>query len=114
MIYATNKDGAYEKVESSGWESEEFVTLMAVNDLEQLTQDAYQRVRSGQSAPLEYHMYNKRLDIVGLSQATGFYQWQIKRHLKPRVFSKLKQQKLNMYCEALGMNVDELQTAPEL
>lgn len=113
IIYATNKHGDYEKIESSGWESEEFVTLMAVKDLNNLTADAYQRVKAGQSASLEYHMYNKRLDVVGLSQATGFFQWQVKRHIKPKTFSKLSNKKLDNYCDALGLTLVELQTIPD-
>ena len=113
VIYATNNDGGYEKVESSGWESEEFVTLMAVEDLNKLAGEAYQRVQAGLSSPLEYHMYKKRQDVLGLSQATGFFQWQIRRHLKPKVFLTLKQKKLQIYSDALGINIAELQAIPD-
>ncbi len=113
VIYATNAEGAYEKVESSGWESEEFVTLMAVNDLKQYALDAYQRVAAGKSAPLEYHMYSKRLDVVGLAQATGFFKWQIRRHLKPTIFLKLSNKKLQNYADALGLTRSELTRLPD-
>ena len=86
---------------------------MAVEDLNKLAGEAYQRVQAGLSSPLEYHMYKKRQDVLGLSQATGFFQWQIRRHLKPRVFSKLKQKKLQIYSDALGVNISELQAIPD-
>lgn len=113
VIYATNNDGAYEKVKSSGWETEEFVTLMAVSNLQSFAVEAYKRAITGKSATLEFHMYNNRLDIVGLSQATGFFKWQIKRHLNPKTFSKLSNTKLEKYCDALGLTIIELQTLPD-
>ena len=113
VIYATNKEGSYEQVESSGWEPEEFVTLMAINDLKRQTTEAYQRVSTGERSPLEFHMYNKRLDISGLAQASGFFQWQVKRHLKPKVFSNLPKEKLLNYCDILGITLEELKTIPD-
>jgi hypothetical protein len=113
VIYALNDGGDYETVESSGWETEEFVTLMAVEELRQLAADAYQRAQKGISSPLEYHMYSKRLDVAGLAQASGFFQWQIRRHLKPRVFAGLSQARLNRYCEVLGVAISDLKTLPD-
>lgn len=113
VIYAVNEVGGYEKIGSSGWETEEFATLMAVDELRQQALAAYQRVQQGSSSSLEYHMYAKRLDILGLSQATGFFQWQIKRHLKPAIFSKLSIKKLNQYQDVLGLSVSELKQLPE-
>jgi hypothetical protein len=113
VIYALNAQGIYEKVESSGWATEEYATLMAVNDLRRLALEAYQRGIDGITSPLEYYMHHKRLDVVGLSQATGFFQWQIKRHLRPKTFAKLSRTKLSRYSEALGIRIEELQTLPE-
>ena len=113
VIYAVNPEGDYEKIGSSGWEAEEFATLMAVDELNEQAAAAYQRVQQGLSSTLEYHMYAKRLDILGLSQATGFYQWQIKRHLKPRVFSKLSTNKILKYLDVLGLTTAELNLLPE-
>ena len=86
---------------------------MAVDELNEQAAAAYQRVQQGLSSTLEYHMYAKRLDILGLSQATGFYQWQIKRHLKPRVFSKLSTNKILKYLDVLGLTTAELNLLPE-
>jgi hypothetical protein len=112
VIYATDEKGSYERVESSGWEAEEFATVMAVEQLEEQAQDALARVHQGLSAPLEYHMYNKRLDIPQLAQVTGLFQWQVKRHLKPTVFTKLSHSKLQRYADALGLSITALQSVP--
>lgn len=44
-----------------------------------------------------------------LAQATGFWQWQIKRHFKPSVFAKLSNKVLGIYAEAFGVSILELQ-----
>lgn len=112
VIYATNADDNYEKVASSGWETEEFVTLMAVDDLREHTLEAYERCQKGVSSPLEYHMYNCRLDLLALSQASGFFQWQIRRHLKPSVFKRLSDKKLARYQDIFDIERDLLTCVP--
>ena len=113
VIYAVNDSGDYEKVGSSGWEMEELATMMAVNELNDQAATAYQKVEQGLSSPLEYYMYVKRLDILGLAQVSGFFQWQVKRHLKPEVFFKLSKKKLNRYQEVLGLTELELTSLPK-
>lgn len=112
VIYATDSNNRYEAVESSGWEAEELVTCMAVEELNHLTADARQRVKSGETSPLEFHMYNSRLDVLGLAQVSGRFQWQIRRHFKPEVFSNISDKKLMPYCDAMGLSVEQLKTLP--
>lgn len=113
VLYAVNTAGEYEQVKSSGWETEELATLMAVEELNEQTLAAYQRVRQGLSSPLEYQMCSKRLDLLGLAQATGFFQWQIKRHFKPSIFAKLSRKTTEKYLDALGLTEAELNYIPE-
>ena len=50
------------------------------------------------------------MNMAILSSYTGFFKWQIKRHLKPAVFNKLSTKKLNKYAEVFNVSVDELKT----
>jgi hypothetical protein len=113
VIYATNNIGQYETVESSGWETEQYVTLMAVEELNELTLAAYSRVKEGLCSPLEYHMYAQRFDTSSLAQATGFFQWQVKRHLKPTIFSKLSESKIQRYLTVFRLTANELKSIPD-
>ncbi len=50
---------------------------------------------------------------VGLLAANaGVWRFRVYRHLKPRVFSRLKPAVLRRYALALGISVEELQTVP--
>ena len=110
-VYARGDDGKLHLVASAGWEVEEIVTRQAVEDLERLTEDARQRVLAGQTSPLEYHMYRVRMDVPLLSQASGIWQWRIRRHFRPAVFAGLSVSLLATYADAMGMTVEQLKKA---
>ncbi len=112
-IYATGEDGKLKTVGSSGWEVEEIATKAALDDIENSIQEAYLEVKSGKKSPLYFHMYAARMDLLVLSQSTGFFQWTIKRHFKPEIFLKLSEKRLLEYCDVLGKTLDELKAIPE-
>ncbi|WP_345976815.1 hypothetical protein [Sulfurimonas sp. HSL3-7] len=112
-MYATDDEGKYGVVASSGWEVEEEATKQALHELERLADEAYEAVREGQMSPLYYHMYAQRMDLIVLSQSVGMFQWRIKRHFKPSVFNRLSDTLLGRYSEALGLSVDALKQLPE-
>ena len=110
-MYARGTDGKLHIVQSAGWEVEEIVTKQAVDDLLRLTEEARQRVLAGLTSPLEYHMYRVRMDVPLLSQASGIWQWRIRRHFRPAVFAGLSASLLTTYADAMGMTVDQLKKA---
>ena len=107
VVYAT-KDGNYQTATTNGWETEEFATEQAVEELNQLTNEALDAVKRGEKSPLFYYMYRYRFDLISLSQATGFWQWQIKRHFKPSVFAKLSDKVFGRYAEVFGVSISTL------
>ncbi len=111
-IYARNENGELVTVASRGWEVEEIATLQAVDALKEQASTALQRAKAGLSAPLEYWMYEKRMDIALLSQSTGLWQWRVRRHLQPARFEKLDGKLLNRYADALGLTVEQLKSLP--
>ena len=111
-IYAVGRDGRYEIVPSSGWEVEAEATLQAVYELARRAAEAYDQVAAGAAAPLYFHMFDRRMDIDLLSQASGIAKWRLKRHLKAEVFVKLPPKTVARYAEALGLKVEELKRLP--
>ena len=107
VVYAT-QNGNYQTATSNGWETEEFATEQAVEELNQLTAEALDAVKRSEKSPLFYYMYRYRLDLPSLAQATGFWQWQIKRHFKPSVFAKLSDKVLSRYAEVFGVAISTL------
>ena len=112
LIYAVDENGQYHAVKSTGWEIESFATQMAVDDLQEQTDEALAQAQRNEVSPLAYHMLRLRFDLGSLAQTTGFFQWQIKRHLNPETFTKLSKRKLAIYCEVMKLSQDELTSLP--
>jgi hypothetical protein len=111
-VYARDEQGHIVTVASKGWEVEEIVTQQAVDALKEQAQAALSRAKAGQSTPLEYWMYEKRMDIAILAQSTGMWQWRVRRHMQPARFAGLSTKILGRYADALGMTIDQLKSLP--
>lgn len=108
LIYAVDTKGQYVPTKSLGWEAEAFATRLAVNEIEEQAKAAKEEWQQGLASPLKYLMYQNRLDITSLAQASGFWKWRINRHFKPKVFAKLSPKLLVRYAEVLGLDMQEL------
>ena len=112
-VYAVNEKGKLEMAQTSGWDVETSVLQDAITEINRLSNEALKRVRNHESSPLEYHMYAQRMDIAMLAQAIGRFQWQIKRDFNPTRFSKLNNNKLDLYARVLGISIETLETIPD-
>lgn len=112
-VYAVDEGGRYATVPSAGWRADEIVNRQAVEEYARLAQDALQRARAGQASPLEFHMYDRRMEVESLAPTAGLWRWRVRRHLRPQVFKKLSPALLARYADALGIPVERLTTLPE-
>jgi len=111
-IYAKDRNGKLQTISSTGWNVEETVTTQAIEDINEHKQRALEEVKSGKKSPLYYYMYEKRMDLLILSQMTGFFKWTIKRDFNPKVFAKMKTSRLLEYCDVLGIELDDIKELP--
>ena len=79
-----------------------------VEDIERRIADAKQKVTNGEASPLLFFMELKLMDLQTLAAYTGFWKWQIKRHLLPNVFNKLSDKKLKKYAGVFDVSVSQL------
>lgn len=112
IVYAKDEQGRLRVTPSRGWEVEEIVTTQALSNLLDLSAHARERVRLGQASPLDFWMCEQRMDVALLAQSTGFWRWQVRRHLLPQHFSRLSTTKLQRYAIALGISVETLMHLP--
>ncbi len=112
-LYAIDERGQYGVAESTGWAAEEIVNDQAAQAYAQNASTAAQRVRAGLASPLEYHMYDRRMDLATLAQATGLWRFRVRRHLRPEVFARLKPILLERYAQALNLDPADLTRLPE-
>ena len=113
LVYATDACGEYVGVQSTGWEAETIATDSALDLLQQQQTEIWQRAQRGETSALEYYMVYRRMDVALLSQTSGIFQWRIRRHFKPSVYSRLPDRLLQRYREALGLDVATLRLLVE-
>ncbi|MFV0477590.1 MAG: helix-turn-helix domain-containing protein [Parahaliea sp.] len=112
-VYAQDQQGQYQPVLTSGWDVEEIVLEQAIAEFDQLARQARKRIKLGLSSPLEYHMHHHRMDVAMLAQCTGFFKWQVRRHLQPKYFLRLSRQQIQRYMDAFNLDIAELQSLPD-
>jgi len=110
VVYATDDNGNYVTELSSGWEVKSTALDIAWKDIEERIIAARQKVLNKEASPLLFFMELRLMDTGIVSAYTGFWKWQVKRHLKPAAFEKLSDKKLQQYADAFNVSVTELKT----
>lgn len=108
LYYAIDENGEYTTALSTGWDAKNVVQDHTMEVLEQEIEASRQQVAQGLVSPILYFLRLKRMDLTVLSGYTGFWQWRIKRHLKPENFKKLNVRQLQKYADAFDISMEEL------
>jgi hypothetical protein len=110
VCYATDSSGKYVATLSSGWDVKINALDVAWGDIEKRIAAAKQKVLTNEASPLLFFMEYRLMDIGILAGYTGFWKWQVKRHLKPAIFNKLSGRQLQKYAEAFTIKVEDFKT----
>lgn len=108
VCYATDSNGKYVTELSQGWDVKINALDVAWQDIEGRVAAAKQKVLNREASQILYFMERRIMDLGIVSAYTGFWKWQIKRHMKPSVFNKLSANKLQRYADAFNVNVQDL------
>ena len=108
MCYATDAQGNYVTALSSGWEIKATALNVAWDDIENRINLARQKVLNNEASPLLFFMEYRLMDLKILADYSGFWTWQIKRHLKPQIFKKLSEKQLQQYATVFNVSVGAL------
>ncbi len=110
VCYATDSSGKYVTQLSKGWDVKITALDAAWGEVENRIELARQKVLNNEASPLLFFMERGLMDLTILADYTGFWKWQVKKHLKPDVFKKLSEKKLQKYAEVFSVSVDDLKT----
>jgi hypothetical protein len=108
VCYATDASGKYTTELSQGWEVKAGALDVAWQDIAERVAAAKEKVLRGEASPLLYFMELKLMDAGVLAGYTGFWKWQVKRHLRPAAFRKLSERKMRRYAEVFEVPVSDL------
>jgi hypothetical protein len=110
ICYAVDETGKYTTALSNGWDVKSSALEVAWKDVEQRIETARQRVINNEASPLLFFMELRVMDIPIVAAYTGFWKWQVKRHMKYNVFQKLSAANLAKYARLFEVSVEELKT----
>jgi hypothetical protein len=110
VCYATDDSGKYTTELSQGWDVKAGALDVAWQNIEERIAAAREKVLRQEASPLLYFMELKLMDIGVLAGYTGFWKWQVRRHLRPGVFKKLSARKLRRYAEVFDVSVNDFFT----
>jgi hypothetical protein len=108
VCYAVDESGQYGTALSEGWEVKISALDVAWKDVEQRIATARQRVQDREASPLLYFMELHVMDIPIVSAYTGFWKWQVKKHLRYAAFQKLSQSRLQKYADLFEVSIPDL------
>lgn len=110
--YALDDEGKYVMVPSKGWVVDEMINRMAYDEYKVKEEETRKAVLSGQKSPLAYYMELRQMTPEILGKTAGIAAFRVKRHLRPEIFTKLKEPVLDSYAKALDITRKELKTVP--
>jgi hypothetical protein len=110
VCYATDASGKYTTELSKGWEVKMSALDVAWQYIGERVAAARAKVLKEEASPLLFFMELKLMDVGVLAAYTGFWKWQVRRHLRPAVFKKLSDRRLRRYAEVFDISIDDLNT----
>ena len=114
VCYATDEEGKYTTQLSEGWDVKASALDVAWQDIGERVAEAKEKVLRGEASPPLYFMELKLMDIGVMAAYTGFWKWRIRRHLRPAIFHKLSDRRLQRYAQVFEVSVNDLKSmAPE-
>lgn len=113
LDYAVDEDGKYQAVRSDGWSPQNDALEVTMDGIDEECQEILERVRRGETSPLEYHAARNVMPLELLARYTGLSKRKVRKHLDPKNFNKLDDETLAAYADALRITVDELKSIPE-
>lgn len=108
VLYVTDENDQYTTANSIGWEAKKLALDESLSLINERIEEAKQNVANGICSPILYFMELNKMDLAVLAAYSGFWQWTIKRHSKPKIFKKLSDSTLKKYAHAFGITVEEL------
>lgn len=108
VLYVTDENDNYTTANSIGWDAKKMALDESLELINERIAEAKQNVADDIVSPIIYFMELNKMDFSVLASYVGFWQWNVKRHSKPKNFKKLSESSLKKYADAFGISVDEL------
>jgi hypothetical protein len=106
--YALDDNGKMVQVWSKGWDVLATSLETLGNMFSELAEDAKERIKKGETSPLEYFMNHYQLDIPLFAAQMGVSKRKIKKHFDAKAFDKLDEKTLQEYADFFNIDINEI------
>ena len=107
VIYAEKKDGSIGPVQTGS-----YMTKNHIDDFHVITDNLnnslIEKLRNGEISPIYYYMTMEELTISELAERVGISKGEVKKHLDPKGFQKVRISKLIRYANVLNIPLANL------
>lgn len=108
LCYATDDEGKYTTVHSTGWAPKNTALLQAWELVNEKLEETKEKVLKGKLSPLAFFMEQNVMTAKLLAQYAEISKWKVKRHLKQKHFNKLDDITLQKYADVLNITIQDL------
>lgn len=107
-VYSLDENGEYTTVKSVGWDPKNAVMQHAWDEINEKVEAVRQQVIDGKLSPIAFYIEKNIMDVGLLAKYVGLWKWTVKRHLNPKIFNKLSDDKLQKYADIFQLSVADL------
>jgi len=108
LLFTYEKDGNYAKRVGYDYFPEgEMLYYDVWRMFRERFETAKKMVLNGERSPIWYHMEKNLIDLSNFAKLVGIASWRVKRHLNPKIFSRLNPRIYKKYADALDISVEE-------
>ncbi|MEI7499894.1 MAG: hypothetical protein WCK84_05540 [Bacteroidota bacterium] len=116
LIYTYNRELFYHFDKEKGFTQKvdyqnpnnQIIIKQSWDAAEQRLDEVKQQVIIGKSSPIAYYMEKILMEVPMLAAYMEIPKWRVRRHLKSKVFKKIKPEILEKYASVFGIKVDQL------
>lgn len=113
VCYAVDENDRYVLAETGGWEPANIANSQAWEAISTEITGILEQIKRGERSPLAYHMVANQMDVKLLADYAGLFCWQVRKHLKPVPFGRLKPSLKIRYANLFSISADELELVPD-
>jgi len=110
LCYALDENGVYRQATSRGWSPKNDAMKLAWENQYLSAKLNREKVLAGELSPIAFYMVINLMDVDILASYMGISRWRVKRHLKMRVFRKMKDDIIARYADIMGISPDQLKS----
>jgi hypothetical protein len=113
ICYALDRDGNYVLAPSAGWDPANVANLQAWEAIAEDIGRAMKAVWAGEASPLAFHLARCQMDVGLLASYVQLARWRVKRHLRPKVYARLKPDLRERYARVFDVTAETLDSLPD-